>query len=156
MKKRVFLIAGACAAIVLIGGLVRYAEREAGTDKPRAAVTIAPGSSVDARGKMTVDGQEEDVQDSCSAPAAGGSVNISLSGESPTMVNVVLDNAQPPNVSSVVLAVSGMGFLYQPGQEAGKEGGAAATKDGNTYHITGSVVRYEFVIKPFDITVTCG
>jgi hypothetical protein len=144
------LFAVACAAIVLAGGLVRYTERA--TDKTTTAATIAPASSVAARGEITIDGHQEDVQGSCSAPADGGSVNISLSGAKSTKVNVTLDNAHPPNVSSVVLAASTMAFLYQPG----KEGDAHATNDGITYHITGTVLRFEFVSKTFEINVTCS
>jgi Mycobacterium 19 kDa lipoprotein antigen len=150
VRKRALLLAVACAAIVVTGGLVRYAEGS--DDKTTTAATIAPASTVTARGKVTLDGQEEDVQGSCFAPADGGSVNISLSGATPTKINVTLDNAQPPNVSSVVLATSTMAFLYQPGSD----GYAQATNDGNTYHITGTLLRYGFVSKPFEITVTCA
>jgi hypothetical protein len=148
--KRALLIAVACAAIVLTGGLVRYAEGS--DDKTTTAATIAPASTVTARGKVTMDGQEEDVHGSCFAPADGGSVNISLSTATSTKINVTLDNAQPPNVSSVVLATSSMAFLYQPGSD----GYAQATNEGNTYHITGTLLRYGFVSKPFEITVTCA
>src|ERR1700739_4274732 len=94
-----------------------------------------------ARGKATIDGQQQDVQGSCFAPADGRSVNISLAGAPPTIINVTLDNAQPPNVSSVVLAASSMAFMYQPGTD----GNAEATHDGNTYHIKGTLLRYGFV-----------
>jgi len=150
MGKRALLFAVACAAIVITGGLVRYAE--GGNDKTTTAATIAPASTVGARGKVTIDGQEEDAQGSCSAPADGDSVNISLSGANSTKINVTLDNAQPPNISSVVLATSTMAFLYQPG----KVGNAQATNDGNAYHISGTVLRYEFVSKTFEINVTCS
>jgi hypothetical protein len=148
--KRALLVAVACAAIVLTGGLLRYAD--AGNDKTTTAAAIAPASTVAAHGKVTIDGRGEDVGGSCFARADGGSVNISLSAASPTKINVTLDNAQPPKVSSVVLATSGMAFLYQ----SGTEGYAAATNDGNTFHITGTLLRYGFVSKPFDITVTCS
>ena len=150
MRTRVLLIAVACAAIVLAGGLARHAIE--GHDKTTTAVTIAPASTVAAHGKMTIDGQEEEAQGWCSAPADGRSVNISLSAANAAKVNVTLDDAQPPNVSSVVLATSSMAFLYEPGQQ----GDAQATNDGNTYHITGTLLRYGFVAKPFDITVTCA
>jgi hypothetical protein len=148
--KRALLVAVACAAILLTVGLVRDAEP--GHDITTTAATIAPASTVAARGKMTIDGQKEDVQGSCYATADGRSVNISLSGATPTKTNVRLDNAQPPNVASVVLATSSMAFLYQPG----KEGYAHATNDGNTYHITGTLLRYGFVSKAFEIAVTCS
>jgi hypothetical protein len=144
-------VAVACAAILLIGGLVRYAEK-ADDKPPSAAKPIAPGSTVMARGKATIDGQQQDVQGSCFAPADGRSVNISLAGAPPTIINVTLDNAQPPNVSSVVLAASSMAFMYEPGTD----GNAEATKDGGTYHIKGTLLRYGFVSKQFDITVACS
>jgi hypothetical protein len=148
--KRALLVAIACAAILLTVGLVRGAEP--GHEKITTAATIAPASTVAARGKLTIDGQDEDVTGSCFAPADGRSVNISLAGASSTKTNISLDHAQPPNVSSVVLATSSMAFLYQPG----KDGYAQATNDGNTYHITGTLLRYGFVSKPFEITVTCS
>jgi Mycobacterium 19 kDa lipoprotein antigen len=149
--KRALWVAVACAAILLIGGLVRYAEKV--NDKPTsAAKPIAPGSTVMARGRATIDGQRQDVQGSCFAPADGRSVNISLAGAPPTIINVTLDNAQPPNVSSVVLAASSMAFMYEPGTD----GNAEATKDGGTYHIKGTLLRYGFVSKQFDITVACS
>ena len=151
MGKRALWVAVGCAAILLIGGLVRYAEKI--NDKPAtAAKPIAPGSTVAARGKATIDGQQQDVQGSCFAPADGRSVNISLAGAPPNIINVTLDNAQPPNVSSVVLAASSMAFMYQPGTE----GNAEATHDGSTYHIKGTLLRYGFVSKQFDITVSCS
>jgi hypothetical protein len=153
--KRALLIAVACAAILLAGGLIHHAKR--GNDKHAAAttaapVTIAPASTLAARGKMSVDGQEADARGSCSAPADGRSVNISLSGAPPNKINVTLDKAQPPNVTFVVLASTGMAFMYQPGTE----GSAQATNDGNTYHISGTLLRYGFVSRTFDITVTCS
>ena len=150
MGKRALLVAVACAAILLTFGLVRNGQP--GHDTTTTATTIAPASTVAAHGKMTIDGQQEDVQGSCYATADGRSLNISLSAASPTKTNVRLDNAQPPTVASVVLATSSMAFLYQPGGE----GYAQATNDGSTYHITGTVVRYGFVIKPFEIAVTCS
>jgi Mycobacterium 19 kDa lipoprotein antigen len=149
--KRALWVAVACAAILLTGGLVRYAV--VGNDKTSTTTaTIAPGSTVAARGKATIDGQNQDVHGSCFAKGDGRSVNISLEGAPPTKINVTLDSAQPPNVSSVVLAASSMAFLYEPG----KDGNAEATRDGNTYHIKGTLLRYGFVSKPFDITVTCS
>ncbi|PXX06348.1 lipoprotein LpqH [Mycolicibacterium moriokaense] len=150
MGKRTLFLVVACAAILLTVGLVRGAEP--GHDKTITAATIAPASTVAARGKITIDGRKEDVHGSCYATADGRSVNISLSGATPTKTNVRLDNAQPPNVASVVLATSTMAFLYQPGTE----GSAQATNDGNTYHITGTLLRYGFVSKAFEIAVTCS
>lgn len=152
MGKRALLIAVACVAILVAGGLIHHARNgndKAKTPKPAA---IAPASTVAARGQMTVDGQNADVAGSCFAPADGDSLNISLSGATPNKVNVTLDRARPPNVTSVVLATSSMAFLWQPGTE----GSAQATNDGNTFHITGTMLRYGFVSKPFEITVTCS
>ena len=144
-------VAVACAAILLIGGLVRFAEK--GTDKPTAtAKPIAPGRTVAAHGKATIDGQNQDVHGSCFAKADGRSVNISLAGAPPTIINVVLDNAQPPNVSSVVMSATSMAFMYQPGAD----GNAEASQDGNTYLIKGTLLRYGFVSRQFDITVACS
>ena len=42
--------------------------------------------------------------------------------------------------------------MYQPGTD----GNAEATQDGNTYLIKGTLLRYGFVSKQFDITVACS
>lgn len=152
MGKRAFFIAVACVAILVAGGLIHHARNGNDQTKTPKPATIAPASTVAARGQMTVDGQRADVEGSCFDPADGGSLNISLSGATPNKVNVTLDRAQPPNVTSVVLATSNMAFLWQPGTE----GSAQATSDGNTFHVTGTLLRYGFVNKPFEITVTCS
>lgn len=155
MGRRAILVAVACAAILMVGGLIHYANRgndEHTTAATTAPVTIAPGTSVAASGNMTVDGQETDVHGSCSAPADGGSVNITLSGATPNKINVTLDKAQPPNVTSVVLGSTDMAFMYQPGAA----GSAQATHDGNSYRVTGTLLRYGFVSKTFDVMVRCS
>jgi hypothetical protein len=150
--KRTLLIAVVCAVILIAGGLIQFASNENDKSAPPKPATIAPATTVTARGQMTVEGQQADVQGSCFAPADGGSLNITLAGGSPNKVNVTLDKAQPPNVTSVVLATSSMAFMWQPGMD----GSAQATNDGNTFHITGTLLRYGFVGKPFEIFVTCS
>jgi hypothetical protein len=51
-----------------------------------------------------------------------------------------------------VLAASSMAFMYQPGGQ----GSAQATNDGRSYRITGTLLRYEFVSKTFEINVICS
>ncbi len=100
---------------------------------------------------MTLDGQVADAEGTCSAPAAGDSVNISLLA-SPNQLNVTLDKALPPKVTSVVLGTGSMAFMYTPGSD----GSADATIDDGRYHITGTLLRYGFVSKTLDVTVRCA
>jgi hypothetical protein len=154
VKRRALVLAAACAAVLVGGGLIHDSNprnHESATAATAGPAEIAPASSVPARGTMTLDGQVADAQGTCSAPAAGDSVNIALLA-SPNQLNVTLDKARPPNVTSVVLGTTSMAFMFTPGTD----GSADATINDGGYHITGTLLRYGFVSKTFDVTVTCA
>lgn len=150
MNRPAYLIVAAAVAVVVlvVGALLQYT---GGDDETKAAATVAPGASVQAEGSVSVDGKPEDLKGTCQATADGRTLNISLSGPT-TRLNIGLDNAVPPKVSSVVLAKQTMAFVYQPGQE----GTVEARREGDDYRISGTLLRYGFVSTQFDATATCG
>jgi lipoprotein LpqH len=88
----------------------------------------------------------------------GGNVNIAI-GDAATGIAAVLSDADPPVVHSVGLGnVNGVTLGYQEGVG---QGNAEATKDGNSYKITGTATGIDMqnptqpVNKPFEIDVTC-
>lgn len=144
--NRTFLIAAAAVAVLAAG--CANGNDEQSPQPP----TVAPGASLDAKGTLTIDGKAEDVKGTCTAPADGNGVNISLSGVTSSKVNVTVDKSTPPKVTSVVMTTSTMAFRYEPGSG----GEAKATNDGNRYRITGEVQGALEAKKSYDIDVTCG
>ena len=107
---------------------------------------------------MTIDGKDQNVTGSVVCTTAGGNVNIAIGGAA-TGIAAVLTDANPPEVKSVGLGnVNGVTLGYT---RAG-QGNASATKDGNTYKITGTATGVDManpmqpVNKPFEIDVTCS
>jgi lipoprotein LpqH len=117
-----------------------------------ASATAAPSGS-----KVTIDGQDQNVQGTVVCSSMGGKVNIAI-GDATTGIGAVLSEGDPPTVTSVGLGnVNGVTLGFQQG--AGGE--AAAEKDGNTYKISGTATGVDManpmqpVNKPFEIEVTC-
>jgi lipoprotein LpqH len=107
---------------------------------------------------VTIDGQDQNVQGSVVCSTMAGTVNIAV-GAATTGIAAVLTDANPPQVKSVGLGnVNGVTLGYQSGVN---QGNAEATKDGNTYKITGTATGVDMsnplqpVNKPFEIDATC-
>jgi lipoprotein LpqH len=108
--------------------------------------------------KVTIDGKDQNVQGATICTKAGGNVSIAVGG--PTSgISVVLADATPPTVKAVQLGnVNGVTLQYAQGGQ----GNASATKDGNTYKVTGTATGTDManpmqpVSKPFEIDVTCS
>jgi ipoprotein LpqH len=116
--------------------------------------------------KVVVEGQEQDVPEQVVCTNAEDTVNIAIGDpRSPTGIGVVLTNGEPPEVESVGLGlVDGVSLAY--GKDIGvptgvNQSNAEATKDGNTYKITGVAMGFdtanpiEPVYKGFEFEVTC-
>lgn len=108
--------------------------------------------------KVSIDGKDQNIAGTVACVTAAGQVNIAI-GEAATGVAVVLTDASPPGVTSVALGnVNGITLGYTQGTG---EGDASATKDGNSYKITGTATGVDMknpmdvVKKPFEIDVTC-
>ncbi|MBV8929723.1 MAG: lipoprotein LpqH [Mycobacteriaceae bacterium] len=160
--KRGFLIAVAGAAIVVVGLAGCGGGNKTQSTATKTATSSASGTGTASAGtgeaKVTIDGQDQNVKGQVVCSSTGGTVNIAI-GEATTGIAAVLSDANPPEVKSVGLGnVNGVTLGYQSGVN---QGNAEATKDGNSYKITGTATGVDMsnpmqpVNKPFEIDVTC-
>lgn len=163
--KRGFVVAVSGAAL-LIAGLSGCSSDDKSSSASSSSETSAAASSASesptaASGsgttKVVIDGQEQAVNGSIVCAAMAGNVNIAI-GEGTTGIAAVVSEGDSPTVTSVGLGnVNGVTLGYA----AGAGGEATATKDGNTYTITGTATGVDMsnptspVNKPFEIEVTC-
>jgi ipoprotein LpqH len=150
--KRGFLVAIGGAAIVIAG--LSGCSSEEKSESP-AAGTAATGSG---ETKVTIDGQDRDVQGSIVCSTMGGNMNIAI-GEPAGGVVAVVSSGDSPTVQSVALgSLNNVALGYQAGAGQAE---AKAEKDGNTYKISGTATGIDManplqpVNKPFEIEVTC-
>ena len=108
--------------------------------------------------KVIIDGKDQNVQGTTICTKAGGNISIAVGGNQ-TGISVVLADANPLGVKAVQLGnVNGVTLQYAQGGQ----GNAAATKDGNTYKVTGTATGIDManptqpVNKPFEIDATCS
>lgn len=108
--------------------------------------------------KVIIDGKDQNVQGTTSCTKASGTVNIAVGGNN-TGISAVLSDGNPLTVKAVQLGnVNGVTLQYAQGGQ----GNASATKDGNTYKITGTASGVDManpmqtVSKPFEIDATCS
>jgi ipoprotein LpqH len=118
-----------------------------------ASATAAPGGS-----KVTIDGQEQQINGQIVCAAMGGNVNIAI-GEGTSGLAAVVSEGDTPTVQSVGLGnLNGVTLGYQQGAGQGE---AKAEKNGNTYKISGTATGIDManpmapVTKPFELEVTC-
>lgn len=168
--KRGFVVAVGGAALVIAGlsGCSSDDKSSSATSETSAAATSAEEtttaeateSPTAAAGsgttKVTIDGQDKPVEGSVVCAAMGGNMNIAI-GEAMTGIAAVVSE-DGSTVTSVGLGnVDGVTLAFAQG--AGGE--ATATKDGNTYTITGTATGVDManpmtpVNKPFELVVTC-
>jgi lipoprotein LpqH len=161
--KRGFLVAVGGAAIV-IAGLSGCGSDEPKSESPQSPATSAEtatgAGSADSSAKVVIDGQDQNVAGSVTCATTGGTVNIAF-GSTGAMAGLgaVLGEGDPPPVQSVALGnINGVTLGFAPGTPGAS---AEATKDGNTYKITGTATGVDManplqpVTKPFEIEVTC-
>lgn len=161
--KRGFVVAVGGAAIVIAGlsGCSSGKKSESpstasGTKSGTASVSATAGASGGGT-KVTIDGQDQNVSGTVVCSAAGGNMNIAI-GDAATGIAAVL-SSDGSTVQSVGLGnVNGVTLGYQSGTG---QGDAKASKDGNSYKITGTATGIDLanptqpVNKPFEIDVTC-
>ena len=162
------LTVGVGSAAILIAGLVGCSSKKAETssDKasqaPSSAVSATSGSVTAAAGagtaKVSIDGQPKEVNGQIACTTAMGNLNIAI-GDASTGIAVVM-SPDASKVTSVGLGnVNGAVLGFQDGAAGGTS--ASATKDGNTYKITGTATGVDManpmtpMTKPFEIEVTC-
>ena len=119
-----------------------------------ASATAAPSGGGT---KVSIDGQDQNVSGTVVCSSMGGNMNIAI-GDAATGIAAVL-SSDGATVQSVGLGnVNGVTLGYQSGTG---QGDAKATKDGNSYKISGTATGIDManpmqpVNKPFEIDVTC-
>lgn len=165
------LLVGIGGAAVMVAGLVGCSSEKKTegsstvSEKPAAPPSVASATSgtvTAATGagtaKVTIDGQPKDVTGQIACTTAAGNLNIAI-GDTATGIAVVM-SPDASKVSSVGLGnVGGVVLGYQDG--ASGDASASATKDGNTYKVTGKATGVDMAnpmqptTKPFEIEVTC-
>lgn len=160
--NRAVTIAAAASAIFIVGlsGCSSNKSSSSGSESPSPGSSAPASSSAGAaNAKVTIDGQDQKVEGTTVCTTTGGSVNIAIGGTT-TGIAAVLTDASPPEVKSVGLGnVNGVTLGYTAGTG---QGDAKASKDGNTYKISGTATGVDMnnpmqpVNKPFEIDVTCS
>ena len=161
--KRGFVVAVGGMAI-LVAGLSGCSsdEKKSESDKPsatsaEASSETATASSGAGETKVTIDGQDQQVQGTVVCTTMGGNMNIAI-GDAATGIAVVVseDGSQ---VQSVGLGnVNGVTLGYQNGTGQGE---AKAEKDGSNWTVSGTATGIDManplqpVNKPFEIAVAC-
>ncbi|MCX8562048.1 lipoprotein LpqH [Mycolicibacterium mucogenicum] len=131
----------------------------ASTTTTTASPTQPPtGNPPAGQAEVTVDGVRQNITGNAVCTNAVGNFNIAI-GQKVSGVAVVL-TPDGATVHSVILGnVNGVILGYQQGMSGGQ---ATASKDGNTYIISGSATGVTaalppvMVTKPFEIRVTCS
>lgn len=158
--KRELTVAVAGAAILAAGIAGCSSNKSTTGSSGTSSGSSASATSGGAAGtKVIIDGKDQNVTGSVVCTTAGGNVNIAIGGAA-TGIAAVLTDANPPEVKSVGLGnVNGVTLGYTSGTGQGK---ASATKDLNSYKITGTATGIDManptqpVNKPFEIDVTCS
>jgi ipoprotein LpqH len=154
--KRELTIAVAGAAILAAGisGCSSNKSTTGGGGSSGASASVSAGGPT-----VTIDGKNQNVSGSVLCTTTGGNVNIAIGGAA-TGIGAVLTDANPPQVKSVGLGnVNGVTLAYTSGTG---QGNASATKNGNSYKITGTATGVDManpmqpVNKPFEIDVSCS
>jgi serine/threonine protein kinase len=135
------------------------------TAPPSTGPSSTPSAAPNAGGgagatKVIIGGVDQNVNGRVVCTNSGGNFNIVISGgTSSGGVTAVLTDATPPVVKSVALGnINGLSLAYSSGMG---QGDALATKNGNSYKISGTAIGVDKanptapVTKPFEIDVTC-
>ncbi|RWA15729.1 hypothetical protein MBRU_09260 [Mycolicibacterium brumae DSM 44177] len=131
------------------------------TSKAKDAVTDATdavkGNPEPGHAKLSIDDKDHELSGTAVCTVAGGNMNIAV-GEGSSAVAVVLAE-DASTVTSVGLGnIDGVSLAVGPANTGGE---AAATKDGQTYEVTGTATGVDvanptqMVSKQFDLKVTC-
>ena len=173
--KRALIVAVGSAAIV-VGGLAGCSSDKSASENASSATetaktamssaTSAVTSATDAAkgnpppgaATVSIDGQDQNIQGTVVCTNMGGNIQIAI-GNATQGIGAQLSDADPPEVKQVGLGnVGGTALGYTSGMPGGE---ASATKDGNTYKISGKATGVDIanpmqpLTKPFEIAVTC-
>ena len=160
--KRGFLVVLGGVAIVIAGlsGCSSNEKSSSSTSSGTSASATVSASATAAPGgvKVTIDGQDQNVQGTVACTTAGENMVIGV-GEAATGIGATVSSGDSPVVHQVGLGnVNGVALGFQEGVG---QGNASAEKDGKTYKISGNATGVDManplqpVTKPFAIEVTC-
>jgi len=129
------------------------------TETAKSAATSATDAAKAAGGpKLSIDGQDQKIEGDVTCAAMGGNIQIAL-GNATGGLGAQISEGDAPVVHQVGLGnVGGVALGFQEGAPGGT---ATATKDGNTYKISGTATGVDManptqpVTKPFELEVTC-
>ena len=148
------LTAAVAGAAILAAGISGCSSNK-GTTASGGGVTASTNGST----TVIIDGKNQNVTGSVVCTTAGGNTTIAIGGAA-TGIGAVLTDANPPGVKSVGLGnVNGVTLSYAQGSG---QGNASATKNGNSYKITGTATGVDManptqpVSKSFEIDATCS
>jgi lipoprotein LpqH len=148
------MTAGVLGAALVIAAL---AGCSSGTSKTSSSSSSAAATAPIVT-KVVVDGQDQNVAGAATCTPAGDNVNIGI-GDPTNGVGAVVTSTDPPAVHAVGLGSAG-GSTLGFSDAAQSQGNAQATKQGNSYKITGTAVGLDqstsqAVTKPFEMDVAC-
>ena len=155
MIKRGILV-GVVGAAVVVGGLAGCSSNKSNPSSAKSGSASSSSSPAVAE-QVIIDGQNQNINGKVSCTPANGNINIGI-GDPTDGVGAVVSDANPPAVHSVGLGnPNGVTLGYA---DAANQGSAQATKNGNSYKITGTATGYDTnsqqqVSKPFEMDVTC-
>jgi lipoprotein LpqH len=143
------------AGAAILAASISGCSSNKGTTTSGGGVTASTGGTT----KVIIDGKDQNVTGSVVCTTSGGNTTIAVGGAA-TGIGAVLTDANPPGVKSVGLGnVNGVTLSYAQGSG---QGNASATKNGNSYKITGTATGVDManpmqpVNKSFEIDVTCS
>jgi lipoprotein LpqH len=147
------LAAGVVGTAMVVAGLVGCSSSTKPSSSPSGSTTASPIVT-----KVVVDGQDQNVTGAATCTVAGDNTNIGI-GDPTNGVGAVVSNTDPPAVHAVGLG-SPNGSTMGYSDAAQSQGGAEATKVGNSYKITGTAVTLDTtnsqpVTKSFELDVAC-
>jgi lipoprotein LpqH len=151
MKRE--MVAGVLGATLVVAGLAGCSSGTTGTGSSSSGAAATPIVT-----KVTIDGQDQNVTGAATCTPSGDNVNIGI-GDPTNGVGAVVTSADPPAVHAVGLGSAG-GSTLGFSDAAESQGSAEATKQGNSYKITGTAVGMDpsssqAVTKPFEMDVAC-
>ncbi len=128
------------------------------TSAVTSATDAVKGNPEAGKARVSIDGQDQNVEGTVVCSAMGGAVQIAI-GNATAGIGAQLSEGDSPTVKQVGLGnVNGIALGFTEGAPGGE---ATATKDGNTYTITGKATGVDMAnptqptTKPFEIAVTC-
>lgn len=150
------------AGVVMAAGLTGCSNNDASGQQTTTETTTATSAQATATSepggaRVTVDGKPQEIRGQVVCSTMGDNLNIAIGGQASGVAVVLAQDGS--SVTSVGLGnVNGVVMGYQRNAVGGD---ASATKDGNSYKVTGTATGVDManplqpITKPFEIEVSC-